>query len=312
MSASTISRRHMLQAGALAGVGAAVPGALWAAERSLPLITKRIPSTGEKLPIIGLGFDELGVAGDFSQLPEMLKRMVEDGAKMIDTAHRYGDSEIHIGQTVRDLGITKKMFLATKFDAAVGAGGDPPPYGQESIALSFQRLPKIDLMYIHRLKSVEPMMDVLQDLKKHGRVRYIGISNVPRPPQYELLAEYLRRYPLDFVQIGYSLGERDAEKVILPLCQERKIAVAAGHPLGRNSLLKLVLGKPLPPWAADYDIASWGQFILKYTASHPAITCAIPGTTKLEHLLDDLGAGHGRLPDAEGRRKMEQFWATLS
>jgi aryl-alcohol dehydrogenase-like predicted oxidoreductase len=187
---------------------------------------------------------------------------------------------------------------------------DPPvSSGQESIDLSLQRLKTVDLMFIHSIASVESMMPLLQDLKKRGRVRYIGITNVPRPQQYPRLAEYMRKYPVDFVQIAYSMGERDAEQEILPLAQERKIAVMAAHPLGRNSLLKDVVGRKLPDWAAEYDIASWAQFLLKYAVSHPAVTCAIPGTTKMEHLVDDLGAGHGRLPDVAARKKMEEIWA---
>jgi aryl-alcohol dehydrogenase-like predicted oxidoreductase len=308
---SGISRREVLQAGLLASIGATIPGSLLAAGRKLPVIYKRIPSTGQKLPVIGLGFDELGVQGDFSALPAMLKRMYEEGATVIDTAPRYGVSEIQIGKALSQLGIRKKMFVATKFNApGVGVTPRDPPVsgGQASIELSLQRLQKIDLMFIHNIESVEPMMPLLQELKQQRRVRYIGITNVPRPQQYPRLAGYLRKYPLDFVQVAYSMGERDAEAEILPLARERKIAVMAAHPLGRESLLKQVAGLKLPEWAAEYDIGSWAQFLLKYVVSHPDITCAIPGTTKLEHLVDDLGAGQGRLPDAAARTKMEQFW----
>ncbi len=310
---SGISRRQVLQAGLLAGVGATMPGSLLAADLRGAVIYKKIPSTGQQIPVIGLGFDELGVQGDFGALPAMLKRMYEEGATVIDTSPRYGDSEIHIAKALGELGLGQKMFVATKFNAP-GIGvmpQDPPsPGGQASIELSMQRLPQIDLMFIHNIQSVEPMMPILQELKKQRRVRYIGITNVPRPQQYPRLAGYLRKYPLDFVQIAYSMGERDAEAEILPLARERKIAVMAAHPLGRNSLLKQVLGHKLPEWAAEYDIASWAQFLLKYAISHPDITCAIPGTTKMEHLVDDLAAGRGRLPDAAGRRKMEALWKT--
>jgi aryl-alcohol dehydrogenase-like predicted oxidoreductase len=304
------SRRRVLQAGLLAGIGAAIPGSLLATERKLPVIYKAIPSSGQKIPVIGLGCDQLGELDDYNVLRAIVKRMSELGGTVIDTAHRYGNTEIQIGKAVAELGLSKKIFIATKFNApGVGQARDAPG-GQASIDLSMQRLPKIDLMFIHLIQSVEAMMPLLQDLKKQGHVRYIGLTSVPRPQQDNpLLIQYMRRYPLDFVQVAYSMGERAVEQEILPIAHERKIAVMAAHPLGRDSLLKKVVGRPLPPWAADFDIASWGQFLLKYAVSHPTVTCAIPGTTKIEHLEDNQAAGHGRLPDAATRKKMEQFWA---
>lgn len=153
------------------------------------------------------------------------------------------------------------------------------------------------------------MMPVLMDLKKKGRVRYTGITSI-RSSEYPQLLEHLRRYPMDFVQVNYSLGDRAVESEILPLAVQRRIAVMAAVPLGggRNSLLRQVGERKLPAWAADFGIASWGQFFLKYVVSHPAITCAIPGSSKLEHLEDNQAASRGRLPDAATRRKMEELW----
>jgi aryl-alcohol dehydrogenase-like predicted oxidoreductase len=309
---SNLTRRHVLHGGLLAGLSAAIPDSLLAAERKLPVIYKGIPSTGQKLPVIGVGADQLGVQGDFTVVRNILKRMYELGGTVIDTAHRYGDTEIQVGKTLGELGLRDRMFICTKFNAPGMGGPQDQPGGKESIDLSFQRLPKIDLMYIHMMNSVESMMPLLQDLKQQRKVRYIGITCVPSPKPLPQMAEYIRKYPMDFIQVAYNLGDRVVEDEVLPLAQERRIAVIAAHPLGRNSLLKNVVGKPLPGWAADFDIASWGQYLLKYVVSHPAITCAIPGTTKIEHLEDNLAAAHGRLPDAATRKKMEAYWKEVA
>ena len=331
-----------MQIGLLAGIGAALPRSLLAAGAS-PIITKAIPSTGEKIPVMGIGTNQFGRI-DYNDVRDILKRMYELGGTVIDTAALYGDSEVQIGKALAELGLTKEMFIATKYNAPhAGPTGAPPRYmfvadamsiavaakhalqrfmgmsvrggqdwsmgGQDSVDRSTQRLRKVDLLFIHQLDSVEPMMPLLQDLKKQGKVRYIGITTVS-PSEHPRLAEYMRKYPMDFVQVDYSLGDRAAEKEVFPLAQERKIALMAAVPLGggRNLLLKQVGDRQLPRWAADYDIATWGQFLLKYVVSHSAVTCAIPGSSKVSHLEDNQSAGHGRLPDAAGRRKMEAFW----
>jgi aryl-alcohol dehydrogenase-like predicted oxidoreductase len=303
---SRLSRRHVLQAGLLAGIGAALPGSLPAAENNLSVISKAIPSTGQKLPVIGIGTNQFGRT-DYNVVRDMLKRMYELGGTVIDTAALYDESEVQIGKALGELGLSQKIFIATKFNAA---SPRDPIGGKESIERSMARLQKVDLMFIHFLDSVEPLMPVLQDLKKQGRVRYIGITNVNNQRENPRLAEYLGKYPLDFVQVEYSLGNRAVEQQILPLAQERKLAVMAAVPLGggRNLLLNKVGDRQLPKWAAEFGIASWSQFFLKYVVSHPAITCAIPGSSKVEHLEDNLAAAHGRLPDAATRKRMEEFW----
>jgi aryl-alcohol dehydrogenase-like predicted oxidoreductase len=232
------------------------------------------------------------------------------GGTVIDTAALYGESEVQIGKALAELNLTNSMFIATKLNAPGGRGDGVG--GAASFERSLQRLHKVDLLFIHFIDSVEAMMPLIADLKKQGKVRYIGITSI-HPSEYPQLANYMRRYPIDFLQVDYSLGDRAAEAEILPLAQQRRIAVMAAVPLGggRNLLLNQVGNRQLPPWTAPLGIATWGQFFLKYVVSHPAITCAIPGSSKLEHLEDNQAAGHGRLPDAQTRKKMEQFWSEV-
>ena len=312
------SRRAVLRAGLLSGVAAALPAALRAAEG--PLITKAIASTGERIPVIGIGTNRFGRT-PYEDVRSILKRMYQLGGTVIDTAALYGQSEVQIGKALEELGLTQRMFIATKLNAPggvpaglFGPGGrsfGDGVGGRESFERSLRRLHKVDLLFVHFLYSVESMMPLLLELQKQGRVRYIGITSI-RPPEYPRLLEYMRRYPLDFVQVAYSLGDRTAETQILPLAHERQMAVMAAVPLGggRNLLINQVRGRPLPPWAADLGITSWSQFFLKYVVSHPAVTCAIPGASKLAHLEDNEAAGHGRLPDAAARREMERFWSS--
>jgi aryl-alcohol dehydrogenase-like predicted oxidoreductase len=337
-----LSRRDVIQVGLLSGLASALPRSLDAADRRAPVIRKAIPSTGEKIPVMGLGTNRFGRT-PYSDVHDILQRMHELGGTVIDTAAEYGDSEVQIGKALAELGLTERMFIATKLNAP-GAGRPPPPGsapggspdgtsaaddsggrggpggpardslgGSESFERSLQRLQKVDLLFVHHIESVEPMMPVVMDLKKQRRVRYSGITSI-RPSEYPQLLGYLRKYPIDFLQVNYSLGDRSAEAELLPLAQQRKIAVMAAVPLGggRNPLIKQAAGRRLPAWAAHFGIASWGQFFLKYVVSHPAVTCAIPGSSKLEHLEDNQAAGHGRLPDAAARRRMEEFWAAQS
>jgi aryl-alcohol dehydrogenase-like predicted oxidoreductase len=303
-----LSRRGLMQAGLFTGIGAALPGSLWAAQGNQPLITRPIPSTGEKIPVMGIGTNQFGNA-DYGVVRDLLKRMHELGSTVIDTAAMYGESEVQIGKALTELGLTKQMFIVTKLNAPGNTPRDAVG-GIESFQRSMQRLGKVDLLFIHFVASIESMMPLVMDLKKQGKIRYIGISSI-RPPEYPELIAAMRKYPVDFLQINYSLGDRQVETEILPLAQQRKIAVMAAVPFAgrRNSLFAQVGNRQLPAWAADYDIASWGQYFLKYVLSHPAMTCAIPGSTKLTHLEDNLAAGRGRLPDAAGRKKMEQHWA---
>ncbi len=272
----------------------------------LPLITKAIPATGERLPAIGLGTDKFELDARDPILAE-IHRMQELGGTLIDTAAAYGDSETLIGEALA--GSRDRMFVATKL-TATGRGfrGDGVG-GQASFERSLMRLrtTKIDLLQIHNLDGVDTLLPQLQQWKQAGKIRYVGITT-SRVAQHEDMIGYLRKYPLDFIQVDYSLDNRDAAKVLLPLAQERHVAVLANVPFGFGNLLRQAQARKLPAWAADIDVSSWGQFLLKYVISHPAVTCAIPGSTQVGHLVDNQGAARGHLPDEATRRRMEQFW----
>ena len=308
--AGPCSRRRFLELSVLSGTAAVLPFPSAAADDLGPLITKPIPATGEKLPVMGIGTNQFGRI-PYDDVRAILQRMPQLGGTVIDTAALYGESEVQIGKALTELNLTSRMFITTKLNAPGGPGDGVG--GLASFERSVQRLHKVDLLLIHFVDSVEAMMPVVSDLKKQGKVRYIGITSI-RSPQYPQLLEYMRKYPMDFLQVNYSLGDRAAEAEVLPLAQERKIAVMAAVPLGggRNLLIKQTGERQLPSWAAQFGIASWSQFFLKYVVSHPAISCAIPGSSKLEHLEDNQAAGHGHLPDAQARRKMEAFWAQSS
>lgn len=304
----------------------------------LPLITKPIPSTGERLPVIGLGTIWYRDA-NYATLKAVIHRFFELGGTVIDTASTYGESEGVIGHALADLGLRNKTFLATKFDAGhmpnmtpeqriaartgPGPGGvDGPPAGIErpdadgvggkaAYERSLQRLrtAKLDLLQIHNMGDVDQLTPLMMEWKQTGKVRYIGVSAPAAQPAR--LVEVLKKFPIDFVQLDFSLSNRAADKGALQACQEHKAAVLINLPLGRNGMLRKVQGKPLPTWVADIDVTSWAQYFLKYVVSHPAVTCALPGTTNVAHLEDDMLAGRGRLPDAAQRRRMEAEWDAL-
>jgi aryl-alcohol dehydrogenase-like predicted oxidoreductase len=320
-----ISRRTIIETGLLAGAGAALAPWVTAADQSsLPVIKKKIPSTDEEIPVMGIGTNAFRAA-NYAQLRDILKRMHELNGSVIDTAAMYGDSEAVIGKALAELGIRKQMFIATKFNAegvkmpgpppGAPPPGGPPPMDNAGGEASFERsltalqTDRIDLMQAHFLSSVDPLMPLLQKLKKDGKIRYIGITTIS-VEQHPQLIEYMRKYPIDFIQVDYSLGNREAAETVFPVARERKIAVMIAVPLGgrRGSLLSQTADRQLPSWAADIDVTSWSQFFLKYVISHPAVTCAIPGSSQLEHLEDNQMAGRGRIPDAAMRKRMEAFW----
>ena len=305
------SRRDALIAGLAAGVGLMVRPQAWAAADSpheLPLITKAIPATGEKVPVIGLGTDKFRTE-DRGAIQAEIKRMQQLGGTLIDTAAAYGDSEALIGEALTALGIGDRMFVATKLTAGgVGFSGDGVG-GAASFERSLTRLKarRVDLLQVHNLDGVDTLMPLLQQWKQAGKVRYIGITT-SRVAQHAPMLEFMRRYPLDFVQVDYSLANRDAAVQLLPLAMERRIAVLANIPFGHGAVIQQAQARQLPEWAADIDVTSWSQFLLKYVISHPGVTCAIPGSTQLAHLEDNQRAARGRLPDDAMRKRMEHYW----
>ncbi|WP_157994304.1 aldo/keto reductase [Peristeroidobacter agariperforans] len=309
---SVFTRREVLHGGIAAGVGIALSGAIAEAADSLPAITKPIPSTGEKLPVVGLGTNQYSVTApeELAARREVLENFPKLGAKVIDTARGYGESEVVIGKLLKELGNRDQIFLATK----TLIRGEPTA-GDGELELAFQRLQtdRIDLLQIHNFNAIDVLFPKLQEWKQAKKVRYIGITT-STDDQYPKVLEALNELKLDFLQVDYSIDNRGSEEKILPLAKEKGVAVLTNVPLGgrRGSVLTKVAGKPLPAWAADYDVTSWAQLFLKYNISHPAVTAVIPGTTKITHLKDNQLAGRGRLPDAAGRKKIEELWASVS
>ncbi len=307
---SSLSRRHLLQAGALAGAGLALSKTLLAADAaSLPLITKAIPATGEKIPVMGVGTNQFRES-NYADVKAVIKRMYELGGTLIDTAPSYtgGESEAVIGRALAELGIRDKMFISTKFNAGGKGYGATEPGGREAFERSVKLLNKIDLLEVHKIDGLDELMPLMQEYKKAGKIRYLGVTTF-RAEEHDRMIAAMNRYPMDFIQVDYSLGNRVSEKVLLA-AQQHKVAVMLNVPLGgrRASLFQEVGERKLPVWATDFGATTWGQFFLKYVASHPAVTCVVPGSTKISHIEDNQGAGRGRLPNAAERKRMEEFW----
>jgi aryl-alcohol dehydrogenase-like predicted oxidoreductase len=300
----TITRRDILKFGA----GAAASALAGAAQSAAELTTRPILSSGERLPVVGIGTNRYrtGPEAEIAPLRETLKTFAAAGGKVIDTAPLYGSSEVVLGQLIAELGIRKQLFLATK----VYAGGREA--GLEDMDASFKRLrtDRIDLIQVHSLSDTDTQLASMREGKTAGRYRYVGVTT-SRDSQYHEMEAVLMKEKLDFVQVDYSIENRTAAERILPLALDRGVAVLINLPFGRARLFSAVRGKPLPAWAAEFDCRSWAQFFLKYVIAHPAVTCAIPGTRRPAHVVDNLGAARGRLPDAALRRKMEQFFEAL-
>jgi aryl-alcohol dehydrogenase-like predicted oxidoreductase len=314
-------RRDVIKAG-LAVVAGTQMGAAWAAEKkkkdkdqpkpppSVPVITKPVPSTGERLGVIGLGTNNYSPTSPDERAArrEVVAGLTAAGAQVIDTAPAYRQSEETIGELLADIGNRKQAFVATKVTAPDGN----LQRGIEMIEESRRRLKTdvIDLLQIHSLDGVNVLFPHMNDLKRKGVVRYIGITT-SNSNQHARMVELINSEPLDFVQVDYSIANRAAAESVLPAAQAKRVGVLVNLPFGGRrdgNLFSRVAGKEIPDWAAQIGIRTWGQFLLKYVVSHPAITVAIPGMTKLSHLEDNLDAGRGRLPDAALRARMEKYW----
>jgi len=304
---------HLTRRGALlAGLGAGASALLdagGAAAAPAALITKAIPATGELLPVIGLGTDKFRAA-DQDVISTEIHRMQQLGGTVIDTAAAYGDSEALIGAALVG-GQRDHFFLATKLTASGNgyAGRDLAGAASFERSLALLKTQRVDLLQVHNLDGVDELMPQLQQWKRAGRIRYLGITT-SRVAQHEQMRGFMQRHALDFIQVDYSIDNREAARTLLPLAAQRRIAVLANIPFGFGAVLRQAQTRKLPPWAADIDVTSWGQFLLKYVVSHPAVTCAIPGSTQVAHLEDNQAAARGRLPDAAMRKKMEEFWDT--
>ena len=281
-----------------------------AGTESSTMLTRAIPSSGEKLPVIGLGtwqtFDVDLRPDTGEQLQEVLSQFAKVGGRVIDSSPMYGRSEQVIGDLCAKLGLRDKFFLATK----VWTRGKQA--GIESMERSMQRLQTktIDLMQVHNLVDAATQLATIREWKTAGRIRYVGVthSNTNAHPE---VAKVMESEKLDFVQINYSIMEAEAEKRILPLAQEQGVAVLANRPFGGGDLFSRVRSKPLPDWTAEFDCRSWAQFFLKWIVAHNAVTCAIPATNNPKHLQDNVQAGLGRLPDAKMRQRMVEFISSV-
>lgn len=311
-----LSRRKYLGNSMLAGLALSLPPGLARAFEG-DIITRAIPSTGERLPIIGLGssatFRSVAQSGDVSSLKDVLATLFDNGGTVFDTAPAYGSSEQVAGRLVQELGAIGKVFWATKLNVApYGGGSADPQAARAQIDRSFDCIGKepIDLIQVHNLGDVATQLAILKELKAAGRIRYTGVT-FTGADRYPDLAQVMRKEPLDFIGVDYAVDSTEAAKQILPLAQDRGIAVLVYLPFGRSRLWRRVRGQKLPAWAAEFDAVTWGQFFLKYCASHPVVTAITPATSKAKNMLDNIGAAYGRLPDEAMRRRMEQLVETL-
>ena len=314
MFRSSVSRRDAMKTGAAAALGLALGPRSAEAQSNLPLITKTIPSSGERIPVIGLGTNAYSVNTPEAMAPlrEVIQRMGEMGGTVIDTARAYGRSEAVIGEILAGLGNRKQFFIATK----TPIGGDfSNPQAVLDVSFNALKVDVIDLMQIHMFAGTDAMMPLFEQAKAAKRIRYIGIST-SSDGQYPQLIAAMKQYPLDFVQVDYSIENRNAAEGVLAAALERKVGVLINVPFGGRGrgaagTFARVKGRELPPFAKEFDAATWAQFFLKYIVSHPAVTATIPGTTQRRNVEDNQGAGRGRLPDAAMRVQMAKYWDSL-
>ncbi len=296
-----LSRRDMLRGALAAGASTLIPAAL--AAKPGAILTRTIPRSGERIPAIGLGtwqtFDVGDSEAERAPLRMVLRRFVALGGKVIDSSPMYGESETVVGDLAEETGVRDRLFLATK----VWTTGRNAGIRQMETSMNLLRTAKLDLMQVHNLVDWQTHLKTLRDWKAQGRIRYLGITHYTESA-YDDLERVMRVEKPDFVQFNYSIVSRGAERRLLPLSQELGIGVLINKPFEKASLFGKVRGKVLPAWAADFDCASWAQFFLKFILSHPAVTCAIPATSKVKHLEDNMQAGFGRLPDTATREKM--------
>ena len=269
-----------------------------------PLETRRIPTSGEAIPVIGLGtWQVFDVAGDrvgMAEARDALARFVALGGRVVDSSPMYGSSESVLGDLAVSLGVQERLWVATK----VWTTGREAGIRQMEDSMAKLRVARLDLMQVHNLVDADRHLATLAEWKKAGRIRYVGVTHY-HFGAYADVERYVATGKLDFLQINYSLAERDAAKRLLPLAVETKTAVIVNRPFAEGALFQRVRGKPVPPWAEEIECASWAQIFLKWILGHPAVTCAIPGTRNARHVEENLAAGRGPMPDAAMRKRIE-------
>jgi diketogulonate reductase-like aldo/keto reductase len=305
------SRREILQGLAAAGGTLLLnPSTTFARSNEPMLLQRKIPVSGEKLPVVGLGswqqFDVGGTSTERTPLKEVLIKMENAGGKVIDASPMYGRAEEVIGDLTKEIELNDKFFFATK----VWTTGKQEGINQMNDSFKKMGRSKMDLMQVHNLQDWQTHLKTLKDWKEQGKVRYIGITHYT-DSAHSRLEQIVKSKAIDFVQFNYSIRSRNAEKSLLQTAKDNGIAVIINEPFEQGALFRAVKGKQLPAWAGDYDIKTWAQFFLKYIIGNEAVTCVIPGTSDVKHLLDNIGAGLGRIPDEQGRKKMLEWIETV-
>jgi diketogulonate reductase-like aldo/keto reductase len=289
-------------------VAAATAGGGGGAAGAAPIHARAIPSSGETIPVVGLGtwrtFDVGGAAAERAPLREVMQSFVALGGRVVDSSPMYGAAESVVGDLASELGVGDKLFLATK----VWTSGRDAGVAQMETSGRRLRTRRLDLVQVHNLLDWRTHVATLRAFKAAGRVRYVGVTHYTAGA-YDELERVLTAEKLDFVQVNFALGERDAERRILPLARDRGVAVLVNRPFSEGGLFSRVRGQKLPPWAADVGCETWAQFFLKWILAHPAVTCVIPATSRPQHLADNMKAGQGALPDTAMRERMGALFA---
>ena len=300
MDLPNLTRSQLLRSALAVWAAATLPQSAVGQPRSMN--SRPIPATREALPVIGcgtwIGFDQAPGSPEYARLPGVLAALFEAGGRVIDSSPMYGRSEQNTGDLLTAASTQDRAFLATK----VWIQGRQAGIAQMEQSLARLKTKRIDLMQVHNLVDWRTHLPILREWKAKGRIRYIGITHY-NASAYDEVEAVLRAERLDFLQINYSLDAREAEQRLLPLAAERGMAVIVNMPFGGGGLLRRLQGKPLPDWAAEIGCTSWAQLLLKFVLGHPSVTCAIPGTSRPEHMADNARAGTGPLPDAG-------FWRT--
>ena len=309
-----VSRRDCLKVSLMAGAAGLLPVQLLQAAHHKGIIKRAIPKAGEELPVVGLGssasFRQVAESNDVSPVRDVIKALLDNGGTVFDTAPSYGASEEVAGRIVQDLGAKDRVFWATKLNVVPRGGRTADPAAaQRQLEQSFEHIGKdpIDLVQVHNLADVPTQMGLLKEYKEEGRLRYIGVTYTGDAGRYPEMVEVMRNEPIDFIGIDYAIDNRNAAELVFPVAQERGIAVMVYLPFGRSRLWSRVAGQEVPEWAADIGASSWAQFFIKYAAAHPAVTVVTPATSKAHHMLDNLGAAMGELPDAAMQKRMTEF-----
>lgn len=295
---SGLSRRHLLCALPAFTLG----GAPAFAQTAAPL-TRRIPASGEAIPLVGLGtWITFNVGRDPAgrlAAVEVMRAFFDAGGRMIDSSPMYGSSQEVVGGGLATLRAAARVFSADKVWTGSGARG--PAQVEESRRL--WQVPRFDLLQVHNLLAWQQHLPMLLAMKAEGRLRHVGITT-SEGRRHDEIERIMRSQPIDFVQVTYNAADREAEQRILPLARERRVAVIANRPFQEGALVRAAGRRPLPPWAAEIDCTSWAQLLLKFIVSHPDVTCAIPATTSVAHVRENLAAARGRLPDDAQRRRI--------